>query len=100
MAKVVLPSFSGEEYQSHEMRQLVSALDLRFQSIESASFEIFDTSGVDDGSGYSPIGHTHIEVEITDLGDYLTDLTSESIFSLLDVAGTPIDCQLSVFSSQ
>ena len=44
MSKVVLPSFSGEEYQPYEIRQLVSALELRFQALEENDLSMFDTS--------------------------------------------------------
>lgn len=90
MSKVVFPSFSGENYQPYEIRQLVSALELRFQSLEVAGESLFDTgdsSNLD--SRYSILGHTHSESEISDLQAYLIDLTDESIFSLNDVTGTP-----------
>jgi hypothetical protein len=72
------------------MRQLVSALELRFQALESESDSLFnlDTTG-DLDDRYSQIGHTHTESEITDLGSYITNLNNESIFDLSDVSGTP-----------
>jgi hypothetical protein len=86
--KVVFPAFSGQLFQPQEMRQLVSALELRFQSIESQTVDIFDTSP--SGSGeFAPIDHTHTESEIIDLQNYLTNINNESIFALSDVAGTP-----------
>jgi len=88
--KVVFPSFRGEEYPSYEMRQLVSALELRFQSIEANTDLSVTGSETSDLDGrYSQLGHTHSESEITDLQNYLVNLTSESIFDLADVDGTP-----------
>jgi hypothetical protein len=90
MSKVVLPSFSGEEYQPYELRQLVSALELRFQALEENDVSMFDTdTGFEFDDRYSQIGHTHTESEITDLRNYLLNIESESIFDLPDVTGTP-----------
>lgn len=36
-------------------------------------------------AGISAVGHTHVEIDITDLGVYLEDITAESIFDLSDV---------------
>ena len=89
MTKVVFPSFPDDTFRGYEIRQLVSALELRFQALEETTqSDLFDTG--DDFSGlYAPIDHTHIESQITDLQDYLTDITAESIFDLSDVTGTP-----------
>ena len=83
MTKVVFPSFREQEYSQFEMRQLVSALELRFQSIETEIQQsvIPDTDPV--GGEFAPLVHTHVEADITDL-----DHTS-SIFELDDVNGTP-----------
>jgi hypothetical protein len=89
MSKVVFPSFSGENYQPYEIRQLVSALELRFQNLEANAASFFDTGNDDLDSRYSQIGHTHVESEITDLQPYLLNITGESIFDLSDVTGTP-----------
>ena len=89
MSKVVFPSFVSEEYQPYEIRQLVSALELRFQSLETDSESLFSTDPNDLSSLFSPIGHTHSESEITDLQSYLTSISGESIFDLSDVTGTP-----------
>lgn len=90
MTKVVFPAFSNNEVVSpYEVRQLVSALELRFQSLEIATQEdTFPTTDTFD-EGYAPISHTHTESDITDLGTYLTDIAGESIFDLSDVSGTP-----------
>ena len=88
MSKVVFPSFSGENYQPYEVRQLVSALELRFQNLEANSASFFD-QGDDLDDRYSQIGHTHVETEITDLQPYLLNINNESIFDLSDVTGTP-----------
>jgi len=92
MTKVVLPAFGGEIFSAQEMRQLVSALELRFQSIEQESTSLFDTGDSNDlDNRYSQLGHVHTESEITDLQNYLTNIESESIFDLSDVTGTPQD---------
>lgn len=85
---ITLPAFTAGEFSSEDMRQLVSALELRFQALELDESSIFATSDELDGR-FSPIGHTHTESEITDLQSYLTSLNAESIFSLLDVSGSP-----------
>jgi len=79
--KVVFPSFRQEMFSAAEMRQLVSALELRFQALEQAEFDLYsyDTNELD--LRYSQIGHTHVSSEITDL--------NTSIFGLDDVTGTP-----------
>ncbi|MHC4312619.1 MAG: LamG domain-containing protein [Planctomycetota bacterium] len=82
MTKVVFPSFSSEEFQPYEIRQLVSALELRFQSLETASQSaLFDTTG-GLSDEHAPLVHTHTESDITDL-DHVN-----SIFDLDDVSGT------------
>lgn len=40
---------------------------------------------ITDLGNYSVVGHTHVEADITDLGSYLTDITGESIDDLADV---------------
>lgn len=86
MTRISFPSFSGKELLPYEMRQLVSALELRFGLLERGSS--FDLSVTD--SRYAQLGHTHTESEISDLQPYLLNLNNESIFSLADVDGTPI----------
>lgn len=86
--KITFPSFSNSEYSQFDMRQLVSALELRFGSLEANTENLFDTGTAFDGV-FSPIGHTHSESEITDLQPYLININSESIFDLSDVTGTP-----------
>lgn len=85
VAKITFPSFVQERVSSPEMRQLVSALELRFQSLEMPTESLFVTQE----ENFSLIGHTHTESEITNLQDYLTDISGESIFSLADVSGSP-----------
>ena len=82
------------------MRQLVSALELRFNQLEIDSRSLFDTDPLDGaGTGeYAPLDHTHTESEITDLGIYLTDISGESIFDLSDVSGTPSTGQILVWN--
>ncbi len=90
MSKVVFPSFAGEIFEPFEMRQLVSALELRFQSIEADGQSLFDTeTGNELDNRYSLVGHLHSESEITDLAPYLLNITGESIFDLSDVEGAP-----------
>jgi hypothetical protein len=88
MTTVVFPAFAGTSFQPDEMRQLVSALELRFQSLESEGQSLFNTEVVSDGD-FASVDHTHTESEITDLQPYLTDISDESIFDLSDVNGTP-----------
>ena len=78
--RVVFPSFRDNEYTAFEMRQLVSALELRFQSLESNVEGFYPTQDEDD---FSRVGHTHVESEITNLNH------TTSIFELDDVIGTP-----------
>ena len=80
ITRVVFPSFGDEEYAPYEMRQLVSALELRFQSIESDQDS--STTQADLELKFSQIGHSHTESEISDLKVYLENVTSESIFDL------------------
>jgi hypothetical protein len=66
------------------MRQLVSALELRFQALEVQNQSLFPSTEVGDGEGeFAPLVHTHVEADITDLQHV------ESIFELTDVTGTP-----------
>ena len=85
MTKVVFPSFRDAEYSQFEMRQLVSALELRFQSIESEiqpSVIPDTTGGIDPDDGpFAPLVHTHVVADITDF--------PTSIFFFDDVTGTP-----------
>jgi hypothetical protein len=91
VGKVVFPAFSNnEDVSPQEVRQLVSALEYRFQLLEQESGSLFNTGDTNDlDNRYALLGHTHSESEITDLQDYLTDITAESIFDLSDVTGTP-----------
>lgn len=99
MAKVAFPTFREDGYTAYEMRQLVSALEFRFQALEASSDSLFDTGDTDDlDNRYSQLGHTHTESEISDLQNYLTDITAESIFDLTDVEGTPQDNWVLVWS--
>ena len=97
MTKVVLPAFAGEEYQSFEMRQLVSALELRFQALEDATQAGAIPSVEDTTGAYAPIDHTHLEADITNLQDYLLNLNGESLLDLGDVVGTPTPGNTLVF---
>lgn len=82
------------------MRQFVSAVELRFQALEIDDSALFDTGDSDDlDNRYSQLGHTHVESEITDLQNYLTNITGESIFDLSDVTGTPQDDWVLVWDS-
>ena len=84
MTKVVFPSFSGQNFQPWEMRQLVSALELRFQALESASQDSLYSTDAFEGDGeFAPLVHQHVEADITDLNHI------SSIFELDDVSGTP-----------
>ena len=83
MTKIHFPQFSRDEFSSSEMRQLIQALELRFQSIESSIDESSSVTGSISNGEFAPLVHTHVESEITDL-----DHTS-SIFELADVTGTP-----------
>jgi len=89
MTKVVFPAFSGENFEPYEMRQLVSALELRFQSIEADNETQVSNDGTELDGRYSQVGHLHSESEITNLQNYLLNITAESIFDLSDVTGTP-----------
>lgn len=93
---IVFPSFSGQNYQPFEMRQLVSAIELRFQALEEESTTFPATDQFSDE--FAPIDHTHVEADITDLGNYLTNITAESIFDLSDVTGTPSGGQALVWN--
>ena len=47
--RVTFPSFIGDDYPPYEMRQLVSALDLRFTALETAiNQELFDKTDIED----------------------------------------------------
>jgi hypothetical protein len=76
------------------MRQFVQALELRLQDIEGEVANIptstgssTDSSDTEDGV-FSPVGHTHVESEITNLQGYLLNVNGESIFDLVDVLDT------------
>jgi len=68
------------------MRQLVSALEYRFQSLEEADSVIPSTT-VDGNPDdlYAPLNHTHVVADITDFFDNVPT----SIFDLDDVDGSP-----------
>lgn len=85
MTKVVLPSFASPDFKPFEMRQLVSALELRFQSLESATQQsVIDRGDVfADSEDFAPLVHTHTESDITDLNHV------SSIFNMDDVSGSP-----------
>lgn len=82
--KVVFPSFRENDYSQYDMRQLVSALELRFQALE-ANVEGYYPSVEDEGfdDQYAAASHTHLSIDITDLS------VPESIFDLNDVTGSP-----------
>ena len=85
MTRITFPLFGErDEISPYQMRQLVSALELRFQSIEANSAGFYDNlnlSGDDLDSRYSQIGHTHDPSEIT-------GGVPSSIFDLDDISGT------------
>ena len=58
------------------MRQLIQALELRFQNLESNQDLSLDTTG--GVNEFAPLGHKHTESDITDLSHV------ESIFELTD----------------
>jgi hypothetical protein len=82
MTKIHFPQFSREDYSPFEMRQLIQALELRFQQLESNIDTSFDTTGGVDGSGgeFAPVDHTHREDDIINLAH------TTSIFALDDVS--------------
>ena len=83
--KVVFPSFRENEYSQYDMRQLVSALELRFQSLESNVEGFFPTSAdADFDDRYAAAVHTHL---VADIIDFDANVPS-SIFDLDDVTGT------------
>jgi len=82
MPKIHFPAFNTEKFSGYEIRQLVSALELRFQALEADNDSLFDT-------GTDIEAHSHTESDITDLGNYITNISAESIFDLSDVDGTP-----------
>lgn len=94
MTKIHFPQFGNREYSPFEMRQLVQALELRFQSIESSSSTdlfnraSFDTDELD--NLYAPLNHTHVVADITDF--------PTSIFAFDDVSGSPNDGDTLVYS--
>lgn len=81
--KVVFPSFRENEYSQYDMRQLVSALELRFQALES-NVEGFFPSVEDEtlDSRYALAVHTHVVADITDF-----PTVPSSIYDLVDVTG-------------
>lgn len=90
--RVVFPTFTQEGISTFEMRQLVQALEIRFQALET------DQLASDAEGDFAPLVHTHSESDITDLGSYLEDITGESVFDLSDFDGTPIDGQVPIWN--
>lgn len=81
MTKIHFPQFSREDYSPFEMRQLIQALELRFQQLESnIDISLDTTGGVEGGGEFAPVDHTHREDDITDLAH------TSSIFDLDDVS--------------
>ena len=83
--RVAFPSFRTEEQiKSYDMRQLVSALEYRFQSLEDNNESIYpEVGGGELDNIYAPLTHTHVSADITDLA------VPTSIFDLDDVDGSP-----------
>ena len=82
--KVVFPSFRESEYSQYDMRQLVSALEIRFLSLESNVEGFFPTSVDSDfDDRYAAAVHTHV---VSDITDFAANVPS-SIFDLDDVTG-------------
>lgn len=81
--RITLPLFGErDEIKPFHLRQLVSAIELRFQSLESNSAGFFENLQQGDlDSRYSQIGHGHTSADITGI--------VSSIFDLIDVTGTP-----------
>lgn len=80
MAKIHFPPFRQGGFSAEEMRQFVSAVELRFQQLESnPDSHIPTVESGDDGGEFAPLNHTHVEADITDLAH------TTSIFALLDV---------------
>ena len=80
MTIIHFPQFSRDDYSPFEMRQLVQALELRFQTLESNPDVSLDTTGGVSGE-FAPLIHTHVVSDITDF--------PTSIFYFDDVTGTP-----------
>ena len=81
--RVAFPSFREEaSVKPYDMRQLVSALEYRFQSLENANESIYPDQTGDLDNRYSQIGHTHVVSEISGLS------IPTSIFDLTDVVGS------------
>jgi hypothetical protein len=85
--RIIFPAFSSDAYQPFEMRQLVSALELRFQQLEDSSIGSTIPTVEDSLGEFAPLEHTHVEADILDLQDYLLDITNQSIFDLIDTPG-------------
>ena len=85
--RVAFPSFRIEEaIKPYDMRQLVAALEYRFQSLEEQESTIPDTTFSDDLDAlYAPIIHTHVVADILDFDENVPS----SIFDLDDVNGVP-----------
>jgi len=86
--RVAFPSFRVEEpIKPYDMRQLVTALEYRFQSLESSDDSIFpDTTLNEDLSNiFAPLSHTHL---LADISDFEVSGPT-SIFALNDVSGSP-----------
>ena len=61
---------------------------LRFDGTNWRNAEIVEADISDLGT-YSVVGHSHVEVDITDLQAYLLDITAENIGDLSDVSSLP-----------
>ena len=87
-----LPDFPNETYDGFRMRSLVDIIERRLRAINTGLLDLDrEVSLFTTGGNFAPLNHTHVSAEITDLGNYLTDITSESIFDLSDVTGPAVD---------
>ncbi len=87
MTKIHFPQFGGPDVNPFDMRQLVQALELRFDVIESQNEEntLNQTTDSDLDSRYAQLSHTHTVSEITDFFDNVPS----SAFDLSDINGSP-----------
>lgn len=68
-----IPDFNPrDDFEPYRMNQMVQIVERRLQSLEESIIEIdMLNSGLLAGDQYAPVVHTHSEIEITDLGDYI-----------------------------
>jgi len=87
-----LPDFPTETYDGFRMRSMVDIIERRLRAINTGLLDLDrEVSLFTSGGNFAPLNHTHVSAEITDLGSYLTDITGESIFDLMDVTGPAVD---------